>query len=96
MELEALVCNYEDCNLIYENPVTLPCGKSICKQHLEQYENDEKYKCCFCKEQHEIPKNGFVVNNSFDSNNKKINYENAAKVIQDENQKVFNLILFYH
>ncbi len=34
------------------------------------------------------------INKSIDPNGKKINYENAAKAIQDENQKV-NSLLFY-
>ncbi len=53
MNLEALVCEYEGCNLIYENPVTLTCGNSLCLQHLEKF--DEKLKCPFCFDEHQVP-----------------------------------------
>jgi len=46
--------------LIYENPVTLPCGNSLCKHHLDE-SCDDKFMCQFCKEDHLIPKNGFGI-----------------------------------
>ena len=58
MDLTAFVCKHEGCNLIYENPVTLPCGNSICEQHLKRY--NEKFKCSFCFEEHQIPNTGFT------------------------------------
>ena len=64
MNSQALICEFTGCKLILDNPVTMPCGNSICKHHLEQIEqsDDTKYNCFFCLEQHEIPKNGFGVN----------------------------------
>ena len=61
MNLEALVCEYEGCNLIYEHPVTLPCGSSLCKQHLEKFKKN-KFKCFFCSVTHHIPEDGFSLN----------------------------------
>ena len=60
MNFEDLVCQYDDCKLIIENPVTLPCGNSLCKEHLEKF--NEKFMCYFCNEEHQIPTNGFVTN----------------------------------
>jgi WD40 repeat protein len=63
MNSKDLICKFKDCKLILENPVTLPCGNSICKHHLEQFEDQcQKYNCVFCQDEHEIPKNGFGIN----------------------------------
>lgn len=60
MSENALKCEYKDCELIYENPITLPCGNSMCKSHLDQYNCN--FKCYFCNDEHEIPENGFSIN----------------------------------
>ena len=62
INLTAFVCEYEGCNLIYENPITLPCGNSMCQQHLENYE--KKFKCPFCTDEHQTPNMGFFTNKS--------------------------------
>ena len=41
MNLSAFVCEYEGCNLIYENPVALSCGNLLCQHHLEKF--DDKF-----------------------------------------------------
>ena len=53
MNSTTFVCEYDGCNLIYENPVALPCGSSLCKNHLDI--DEEKFKCPFCFEEHPIP-----------------------------------------
>ena len=53
MNLDALVCEYDGCKMIFENPVTLPCGRSLCRQHLDKF--DEKFNCYFCDKEHQIP-----------------------------------------
>jgi hypothetical protein len=60
MNSKAYVCKFKDCNLIYENPITLPCGHSLCQNHLET--TDEKFMCQFCEKEHIIPENGFFIN----------------------------------
>jgi len=57
VQVQAIVCQYDRCKLILENPITLPCGNSICQHHLEGI--SEKFDCMFCNEEHQIPKNGF-------------------------------------
>ena len=57
---EDLVCDYDCCKMILENPVTLLCGNTLCKEHLDNF--DEKFTCFFCNEEHQIPKNGFIIN----------------------------------
>ena len=61
------ICIYENCGLIYENPVTLVCGNNLCKKHLSQLcanqaNNVKHFKCYFCNKQHTMPENGFCVN----------------------------------
>ena len=57
-----LVCKV--CNLIYELPVKLPCGKSLCRTHLLDSNGALKahYDCIFCENVHLIPPNGFRTN----------------------------------
>ena len=63
MNLKALVCQYDGCKLILEHPVTLPCGYSLCKNHLDQF--NHKFECFFCKKEHQIPDDGFAINHTF-------------------------------
>jgi WD40 repeat protein len=51
------VCQLNECKLFLENGVTLPCGNTICKSHLNKSHNF-KLKCSFCLEEHFIPENG--------------------------------------
>jgi WD40 repeat protein len=60
MEVKAFVCEYNNCNLIYENPVTLVCGNTLCNEHLEHL--NDKFQCNFCQQEHPIPLNGFALN----------------------------------
>ena len=43
------------CNLIFETPVFLPCFNTICKKHSNDFIDKP---CLFCKQVHEIPKDG--------------------------------------
>ena len=57
MDKQAIVCEFKDCNLIYEDPVALPCGNSLCQHHLKTF--DDKFVCYFCNNEHQ---NEFNVN----------------------------------
>ena len=48
------------CHLIYENPIKLTCGISICKFHL--YSKSEMFTCQFCKLSHVISMQRFYPN----------------------------------
>ena len=54
------------CHMYYTNPVLLPCGKSICRHHInDEIGNDlnkKEYKCELCRMRHDIPENGFLIN----------------------------------
>ena len=58
-----LVCDYEKCKLLLESPVVLVCAKTVCKEHLGQFENSGKsFKCICCDKEHSVPEDGFQVN----------------------------------
>jgi hypothetical protein len=61
-------CNI--CTNVIHNPVTLPCGDSICKYHvdklLENSETDITYKCAKCMREFHIPECGFEINFAMD------------------------------
>jgi WD40 repeat protein len=54
------ICDQKDCNLYLENPITLPCGSTICQDHLTSLK--DKFKCSICEDEHLIPENGFQLN----------------------------------
>jgi hypothetical protein len=61
-------CNI--CTNVIHNPVTLPCGDSICKYHvdklLESSEENINYKCAKCMREFQIPECGFEINFAMD------------------------------
>ena len=50
MNIEACVCKYNDCHLIFDDPVTLSCGYSLCRNHLN--ESNQTFMCQFCSNEH--------------------------------------------
>jgi WD40 repeat protein len=58
----SLVCQI--CDLIYKQPVKLPCGKSICKSHLLDLNGSllNEFYCKLCQSKHKIPSRGFHPN----------------------------------
>ena len=58
----SLTCHY--CCLIYENPVKLPCNKSICKSHLLDSNGTflKEFECHNCQTNHFLPMRGLHSN----------------------------------
>jgi len=57
------------CNKLLVDPVTIPCGNSICKKHLPEkvliegsYNSEKSFKCGICMIEHAVPKEGIVIN----------------------------------
>ena len=55
-ELKSLF-NCRFCSNLFVNPVTLPCGVSVCQSHVAKIERD---KCIYCEKKHS--KNEYKVN----------------------------------
>ncbi len=85
----------EQCLQLLVNPITIPCGYSVCKKHLdEQLENsmeENKFQCVLCQRQHVVPTEGFVINRRLqDALEIELNkfkpsqaYEDCKKIIND-------------
>jgi hypothetical protein len=58
----SLVCQI--CDLIYKQPIKLPCGKSICKSHLLDLNGSlaNEFNCELCQSKHKTPLRGFHPN----------------------------------
>lgn len=56
------------CQKIIFEPVFLPCGHSICKQHVNEAvgENEKQIKCDICAESFDIPSKGFAPNRALE------------------------------
>ena len=57
----------EQCNQLLFDPVTLSCGKSTCKKHLDKLlesspKESDTFLCKLCDDEHCIPKKGFAIN----------------------------------
>ena len=67
MDSDAIKC--PTCMKILNLPVILPCGHTICKEHVDKaVENNEtNIKCNICIESYVIPPNGFVRNRALES-----------------------------
>jgi hypothetical protein len=59
-EFSDYFCDFFGCKKYLINPITLPCGQTVCKEHLN--DSLEKIKCPFCDYDHMKPKEGFQVN----------------------------------
>ncbi len=67
--------NLFDCDLCHKvlvDPISIPCGNNVCKSHLDKLlinvsKDKTFFTCELCKEEHSIPKNGFLVNKRMQS-----------------------------
>jgi hypothetical protein len=58
-----LTCSY--CSRIFRDPIDLPCGDSICRQHLSERDivKQNKIKCKQCNKEYQVKDNEFKSNN---------------------------------
>ena len=86
----------KQCDQLLIDPVTLLCGYSVCKRHLDELlESNPKYlntfSCKLCDDEHCIPKKGFAINKGIQNaldiklNSLKLNpvYEECKTEIND-------------
>ena len=57
-----LTCSY--CSKAFKDPILLPCGDSICRQHLKERDvvKQNKIKCRTCNEEFQVKNNEFKSN----------------------------------
>jgi hypothetical protein len=62
-----LTCSY--CSKIFKDPIELPCGDCICRQHLSQSTvvKANGIKCKLCNEEYQVKDNEFKSNNQLKS-----------------------------
>jgi WD40 repeat protein len=56
----AFICDFVGCNKYFKEPITLPCGDMICKEHLNY--PGTTFKCTICDEELKIPVEGLRIN----------------------------------
>jgi len=80
------------CKDVLVDPILLPCGETVCKEHADEISKGE---CMLCLENHKAPKNGFPSNkfakNQLDLKVNKISlnfsqFKDYSKIIQDLNE----------
>jgi WD40 repeat protein len=54
------ICAFVGCNKYLKEPITLSCGETICKQHVNC--NESTCICPVCKNEFKIPEDGFRIN----------------------------------
>ena len=65
---KVFICNSKSCNKYMEKPVTLPCGFTVCQEHIKS--NDDRsekenysFKCQVCNNEHTVSKD-LAINQS--------------------------------
>ena len=54
-------CDFKLCGLYLNEPITLPCGYSICKKHIDDT-IEKRFECESCGKEHVIDENDLQVN----------------------------------
>lgn len=82
-----------------KTPITLPCGRTMCKYHVSSPSADY-YECISCQENHQVPPGGFPLSN-LGSNMLKQgatqalytdpSYDNALKAVEKLRERVENI-----
>jgi len=89
--------NCQICHHILQDPIFLPCSKTVCRTHSEDISRE---KCEFCGKFHPVPEDGFPVNElvksllEFQLNKINLNFAqyNHYKVIIEDLNKELKLI----
>jgi hypothetical protein len=93
-----LLCSNCECRL--DIPKILPCGETICSLCETSIQvNDQMFECLVCKDKHDMPKNGFIINKSLSkilaielTNVSRGEAYNSLMKLLDEIQKKLNLL----
>ena len=89
------ICDLESCQLFFEDPIVLPCGSTICKEHVTENcnDDDDQFFCEICDEKHPIPVNGFPINKlGMKIIKKRLHFNEIQKKIADSNERLESVI----
>jgi hypothetical protein len=85
------ICDLKTCNFFLEKPIILPCGSTICQEHVASFKN--KYSCSLCNNEHWIPKKGFPINKFADKTIKgSFHFNELQKKTKDSYEKLERII----
>ena len=75
-----LTCSY--CSKIYKDPILLPCGDSICRQHLSERDvvKANRIKCKKCNEEYQVKDNQFKSNNQLKNSIESHSYLSSEEI----------------
>jgi hypothetical protein len=75
-----LLCSY--CSRIFKDPILLPCGDSICRQHLNERDviKQNKIKCKECNAEFEVKNNQFKSNETLSQLIESHSYLNETEI----------------
>jgi WD40 repeat protein len=68
------ICDFIGCNKYLKEPITLPCGETVCREHVN--DTSATFKCPVCEQDFIIPEEGFKINkkiNTFINENSHLN-----------------------
>ena len=101
-KLDKIKClfNCNKCQDILEEPITLPCGNTVCKKHLQELLNVENViVCSLCQKKHIVPEDGFLINKiiqhglEIELNKLKLNpiFDSCKKALGDTKESAANV-----
>ena len=64
------ICEFSGCKKFFKEPIALPCGDMVCREHVS--DTATSFKCPDCEEEFIVPDDGFRINrkvNAFLKNN---------------------------
>ena len=101
-KLDQIKClfNCNKCQAILEEPITLSCGNTVCKKHLQESLNVENViGCSLCQKKHIVPEDGFLINKiiqnglEIELNKLKLNpiFDSCKKALEDTKESAANV-----
>ena len=82
------------CHQILDDPISLPCGETVCKSHSNEI---TRTNCVFCSINHKLPRHGFPSNKKLKSqlelkanriNSNFSQFNDYKRIIEDLNKKL--------
>jgi hypothetical protein len=92
-----VTCSY--CSSIFKDPIDLPCGDSICREHFSERDvvKEKRIKCKKCNGEYQVKDNEFKSNNQFKNSIESHSYlsDEELRLKQDLEQSIRQFFEFY-